>query len=49
MGWVLSGCLTTEFGAVRLHGRGIARLHNGWISLKGGGEKKICIFISDEI
>ena len=29
----------TELGAVRLHGRGVARLHDDWISLRGGGRK----------
>ena len=32
----------TELGAVRLYGRGVARLHDDWISL-GVGVKKICI------
>ena len=27
-------------GAVRLHGRGLARLHDDWISLRGGGTRK---------
>ena len=30
----------TELGAVRLHGRGVARLHDDWISLRGGGRRK---------
>ena len=37
LGWVLSGCLMTVLGAVRLHGRGVARLHDDWISLGDGG------------
>ena len=40
MGWVLSGCLMTVLGAVRLHGRGVARLHDDWISLGDGGWRK---------
>ena len=30
----------TELGAARLHGRGVARLHDDWISLRGGGRRK---------
>ena len=36
----IAGCLMTELGAVRLHGRGVARLHDDWISLRGGGRRK---------
>ena len=30
----------TVLGSVRLHGRGVARLHGDWINLRGGGRRK---------
>ena len=35
-----------ELGAVRLHGRGVARLHGDWISLGGGGSGEAKIMLT---